>query len=70
MFFGVFQIISRDINKRALIKIGIGLIYTYIGLVVFLTGVNVGFMPAGNRHCRLEVIGRLSGKKEGLTQEA
>lgn len=48
VFFGLFQIISRDINKRTLIKIGIGLIYTYIGLVLFLTGVNVGFMPAGN----------------------
>ena len=48
VFFGIFQLISRDINKRTLIKIGIGLIYTYIGLVLFLTGVNVGFMPAGN----------------------
>lgn len=47
-FFGIFQLISRDINKRSLIRIGIGLIYTYIGLVLFLTGVNVGFMPAGN----------------------
>ena len=47
-FFGVFQLISRDINKRMLIKIGIGLVYTYAGLVLFLTGVNVGFMPAGN----------------------
>ena len=47
-FFGVFQLISRDINKRTLIKIGVGLIYTYVGLVLFLTGVNVGFMPAGN----------------------
>ena len=47
-FFGVFQMISRDINKNALIKIGIGLVYTYVGLVLFLTGVNVGFMPAGN----------------------
>ena len=47
-FFGVFQMISRDINKRMLIKIGIGLVYTYAGLVLFLTGVNVGFMPAGN----------------------
>ncbi len=47
-FFGIFQLISRDINKRSLIKICIGLIYTYIGLVLFLTGVNVGFMPAGN----------------------
>ncbi len=47
-FFGVFQLIARDINKRTLIRIGVGLIYTYIGLVLFLTGVNVGFMPAGN----------------------
>ena len=47
-FFGIFQLISREINKRSLIKIGVGLIYTYIGLVLFLTGVNVGFMPAGN----------------------
>ncbi len=47
-FFGIFQLLSRDINKRSLIKIGIGLVYTYIGLVLFLTGVNVGFMPAGN----------------------
>ena len=47
-FFGVFQLISRDINKRTLIKIGVGLVYTYVGLVLFLTGVNVGFMPAGN----------------------
>ncbi len=48
IFFGLFQLIARDITKRTLIKIGIGLVYTYIGLVVFLTGVNVGFMPAGN----------------------
>ena len=48
LFFGLFQLISRDINKRMLIKIGIGIVYTYIGLVLFLTGVNVGFMPAGN----------------------
>ena len=26
----------------------IGILYTYIGLVLFMTGVNVGFMPAGN----------------------
>ena len=48
VFFGFFQLISKDINKKALIKIGVGLVYTYIGLVLFLTGVNVGFMPAGN----------------------
>lgn len=48
VFFGIFQLISRDINKHSLIKIIIGLFYTYVGLVLFLTGVNVGFMPAGN----------------------
>ena len=47
-FFGVFQLILRDLNKRSVIKIIVGLIDTYIGLVLFLTGVNVGFMPAGN----------------------
>lgn len=48
IFFGIFQLFSRDIRKKALIKIGIGIVYTYAGLVLFLTGVNVGFMPAGN----------------------
>ena len=47
-FFALFQLIARDINKKALIKIGVGLLYTYVGLVLFMTGVNVGFMPAGN----------------------
>ena len=48
LFFGIFQIVSQEIPKRALIRIGVGLIYTYIGLFLFLTGVNIGFMPAGN----------------------
>ena len=47
-FFTLFQLISRDITRNTLIKIIIGMIYTYIGLVLFLTGANVGFMPAGN----------------------
>ena len=48
VFFGLFQIFSLKLKKRPLIKILVGLFYTYIGLVLFLTGVNVGFMPAGN----------------------
>ena len=48
LFFGAFQLISRDMKRKTLIKILIGLVYTYVGLVLFLTGVNVGFMPAGN----------------------
>lgn len=35
------------LNKKDLKKIFLGLLYTYIGLSIFLTGVNVGFMPMG-----------------------
>ena len=48
VFFGLFQIISLRLSGRNLVKILIGLAYTYIGLVLFLTGANVGFMPAGS----------------------
>lgn len=48
LFFVLFQIFVLKLTRRKLIKILIGLIYTYVGLVLFLTGVNVGFMPAGN----------------------
>ena len=48
LFFVVFQLIFRRMKRRMLIKIAAGMAYTYIGLVLFLTGVNVGFMPAGN----------------------
>lgn len=47
-FFAVFQVVSLKLKRKKVLKIVIGLLYTYIGLVVFLTGVNVGFMPAGN----------------------
>ena len=46
-FFGLFQIISLRLNAKTLVRIGVGLVYTYIGLVLFLLGANVGFMPAG-----------------------
>ncbi len=48
IFFYIFQIFSIKLNKTQLIKITVGVLYTYLGLVVFLTGVNVGFMPIGN----------------------
>ena len=47
VFFGIFQVVSLKLSKRKLGKIVNGLAYTYIGLVLFLTGANVGFMPAG-----------------------
>lgn len=36
VFFGVFQIFAPKMNKKSLIKICVGLVYTYIGLVLFL----------------------------------
>ena len=47
-FFAVFDLVSLHLERKQLIRIGVGLAYTYLGLVIFLTGVNVGFMPAGN----------------------
>ena len=47
LFFGLFQIFSLHLSGRSLGKIAIGLVYTYLGLVLFLTGANVGFMPTG-----------------------
>ena len=47
-FFAIFQAVALHLEKREFIRILIGIGYTYFGLVLFLTGVNVGFMPAGN----------------------
>ena len=45
--FLLFQLLTRRFKRTQLLRIVSGLIYTYVGLVMFLTGVNVGFMPAG-----------------------
>lgn len=47
IFFIIFQFATLRLDTSSLIKISIGMIYTYIGLAFFLTGVNVGFMPIG-----------------------
>ena len=46
-FLVIFQLITKRFTKHQLIRMVVGFIYTYIGLVFFLTGANVGFMPAG-----------------------
>ena len=46
-FFLICQVIFLRLPKRRLLKIALGVVFTYIGLVMFLTGVNVGFMPIG-----------------------
>ncbi len=48
VFTAFFQLFTRAYNKRQLIRVGIGFVYTLLGLAVFLTGANVGFMPTGS----------------------
>jgi len=45
--FAIFQVLKLHLKAKTILKISIGTIYTYLGLVLFLTSVNVGFMPAG-----------------------
>lgn len=46
--FLLFQATSRRYHKNQMIKMLMGFLYTIIGLILFLTGVNVGFAPVGS----------------------
>lgn len=46
-FFMIFQLAKLRLPAKRFFRISVGAVYTYIGLVLFMTGVNVGFMPAG-----------------------
>ena len=56
--FILFQLIFRRFHGNALPRAIIGFVYTYVGLVLFLTGANVAFMPAG------QLIGEVLAKTE------
>ena len=47
VFFLICQVAFLRLPKRRLLRIALGVLFTYAGLVIFLTGVNVGFMPIG-----------------------
>ena len=47
LFFLACNIFFLKLGSRQLKRIAIGVGFTYVGLVLFLTGVNVGFMPIG-----------------------
>jgi hypothetical protein len=47
-FFLVFRLFGQKISKHDFIRLLIGILYTYLGLVLFLLGVNVGFLPVGS----------------------
>lgn len=58
VFFFIMQFAMLHLKGTALLRIIMGLVYTYVGLVMFLLGVNVGFMPVGT------YIGEALGKLE------
>ena len=45
--FVLFQLISHRFNNRQIKKIVVGILYTFVGLFIFLCGVNIGFAPVG-----------------------
>ena len=47
VFAALFQLVTRAFSVKKLIRIGVGIVYTFVGLVVFLSGANEGFVPAG-----------------------
>lgn len=46
--FVFFRLFFFKLTKKQTVRVAVGVLYTYVGLVLFLTGVNVGFMPVGN----------------------
>lgn len=47
VFFLIINFTLLKLSKKKLLSIAIGIVFTYVGLVVFLTAVHVGFMPIG-----------------------
>lgn len=46
-FFVILQITVLKLPARAIKRIAVGIGYTWLGLVIFLASVNIGFMPIG-----------------------
>lgn len=46
--FVLFQSVSHRYKRRQVTRVMVGFLYTYIGLVLFLCGVNAGFAPVGS----------------------
>ena len=47
LVFIIFQLVTKRFHIHNILKMTVGFVYTYLGLVLFLAGANVGFMPAG-----------------------
>ncbi|MBO4355788.1 MAG: DUF1538 family protein, partial [Clostridia bacterium] len=47
LIFFILQVFFLKLPAKRLIKIGVGALITFIGLVLFLSSVSIGFMPVG-----------------------
>ena len=47
LIFLIFQRLSFNLSKRSVRKVLFGILFTFVGLVIFLVGVNAGFMDVG-----------------------
>ncbi len=59
-FFIIYNFIFVRISLKQILRILVGLVYAYIGLVIFLGAVNTGFLPVANQ------IGKYVGAHENL----
>ena len=46
-FFLVLQVVYLKLPWKKLTRMAVGIVYTLVGLVIFLTSVSIGFMPIG-----------------------
>lgn len=65
-FFTILQFTVLKLPKDKIIQIIIGITYTFVGLVVFLTAVKVGFMPIGFKLGRMLAENRVALVAIGL----
>lgn len=62
--FFVFQLFLLKMTARQVIRLLIGFVYSFVGLSIFLIGVNCGFMQAGQTLG--ELLGALAFEKGGI----
>jgi hypothetical protein len=48
-FFEIYNLCFLHLKGKELLKILVGFLYAYLGLVLFLCAVNIGFLPVGQK---------------------
>ncbi len=48
VFMIIYDAVAIKASKKEKKKVAIGFLYTFVGIVIFLTGVKVGFLPVGS----------------------